>query len=83
MVRLNRPFRRGQPVPLLVLARALILEIQVERTVRVVLERHPTADCESIEAVRDLEAVPVIERDRPEGVHGRDGGFVEVDRVVV
>ena len=49
-------FRRRQPVGFLVLARALVLEIEIERAVGVVFERHPAADREAIEAVRDLEA---------------------------
>jgi hypothetical protein len=37
----ERPFRRREPVRLLVGARASVLEIQVEGAVRVVFEWHP------------------------------------------
>src|SRR6266545_1364478 len=69
----------GQPVRLLVLARVLVLKIEIERAVRVVLEGHPAAHREAIERVRDLEAVRVVERDRPEGMHWRGSILVEVD----
>ena len=44
-------------------------------------ERHPTADREPVEHIGHLEAFGVVERDRPEGVHGRRGAFVEVEGV--
>src|SRR6202047_1076986 len=47
-------FRRGKPVGLLVLARVLVLEIEVERSVGIVFEWHPAADRKPIESVRDL-----------------------------
>src|SRR5215471_2205863 len=56
-------FRGWEPVCFLVLAGAPVLEIEVERSVCVVLKRHPTADRKSIERVRDLEALGIIECD--------------------
>src|SRR5947207_3750172 len=52
---------RGQPVGFLLFAGTLILEIQVKRTIRVGLERHPAADGEPIEHIADLEAFAVVE----------------------
>src|SRR5271166_2675654 len=77
------PFGGGKPIGLLFCTRALVLKIKVERTVRTVLEWHPAADGETVQAVSDLKAVLVVEGDRPESVHRRDGRFVEVDRVLV
>ena len=57
------PLRSGQPVGFLVFAGALVLEVKVERPVRVGLERHVTADRETIEHVRHLEAFAIVERD--------------------
>ena len=54
---------RGKPVGLLVLARVLVLEIEVERSVGIVFEGHPAADLKPIESVRDLIALSVIKRD--------------------
>src|SRR5215472_3457820 len=59
----ERAFRRGQPVRFPVGTWAFVPEIEIERTVRIVLERHPTADSEAVEAVRDLIALLVAERD--------------------
>src|SRR5215469_11464916 len=56
-------FRGWKPVGFLVRTRTFILEIKIERSVRVVLERHPTTDCEAIERVGNLKALTVIERD--------------------
>src|SRR5262249_32514347 len=52
-----------KPVTVLVGIGTFVLEIKIERSVRVVLERHPTTDCEAIERVRNLKALTVIERD--------------------
>ena len=82
-MRLNAPLRRRQPVRLLVGAGAGVLEVEVEGAVRVVFERHPAADREPVEAVRHLEAVTVIQRDRPEGVHRRRGVLVEMQDIGV
>jgi hypothetical protein len=64
-------FRRRQPVGFLVLARAFVLEIEVERAVRVELERHPTADGETIKHIGHLKPFIVIESDRPESINRR------------
>jgi len=77
------PFGSRKPVGFLVCTWALVLKIKVERPVRTVLERHPATDGKTVQAVSDLKAVLVVECDRPEGVHGRDGRFVEVNRVLV
>jgi len=38
---------------------------------------------EAVEAVRNLKAVTIVERDRPEGAHGRRCVFAKVDRIFV
>src|SRR5262245_16345858 len=45
------PLRCGQPVGLLAGARTVVLEVQVERTIRVVRKWHPAADGEAVETV--------------------------------
>src|SRR5262245_39506229 len=57
------PLRCREPVGFLVLARAFILEIEVQGAIGIIVEWHPAAYCEAIEAVRDLEAVAIVERD--------------------
>src|SRR5215471_10695352 len=79
----ERSFRGWEPVGLLVRAGAGVLEIEIERSVRVVLEGHPTADGKTIERVGYLEALAVISRDRPESTCRRHLPFVEVKRVFV
>jgi hypothetical protein len=66
-----RPFRRRQPVRLLVGTRTLVLEVKIERAVRIIFERHPARDGEAIDRVRDLKAFGIIEGDRPEGLRRR------------
>src|SRR3984957_496381 len=53
--------RCWKPIGLLVLAGALVLEIEVERAVCVGLERHPACDRETIQAVSYLKSFRVIE----------------------
>src|SRR6516225_6580554 len=79
----ERPFWRWKPVGLLVGAGTFVLEIEVERSVSVVLEWHPTADGKPIESVGDLKTFRVIECDRPKGVCGRRVALVEMQRVFV
>ncbi len=78
----ERPLRRRQPVLLLVLARALVLEIEIERTVGIVLERHPAADREPVEAVGNLETLRIVERDRPERLDRRRRALLEMQHVL-
>src|SRR5262249_12701622 len=59
--------RRWQPVRFLVRARALVLDIEIERTVSVERERVAVADGEAVERVGDLEALRVVHGQRPEG----------------
>ena len=47
---------RRKPVALLFLARAVVLEIEVERAIDVGLERHPTRNREAIQAISDLKS---------------------------
>src|SRR3984893_19440501 len=54
---------RWKPIGLPVRAGTLILEIKIERTVRVILEGHPAADREPVEPICDLKTVRIIERD--------------------
>ena len=75
--------RRRQPIRFLVRARALILEIKIERSVGVIGEWHPTRDGEPVQTVRHLKAFGVIQGDGPEGLHRRRGALVEMDHVVV
>jgi len=56
-------FRCGKPVGFFVLPWALVLEINVERAVSVVLERHPTAYRKAVKAIGNLETFRVIESD--------------------
>ena len=79
---IERPLRRGKPVSLFVRPRAFVLEVKVERAVRVVFERHPATHRKAIEAVCHLKAVTVVERDRPKGIHRRRSALVEMDRVL-
>src|SRR5215469_13827901 len=79
----ERPLRRGQPVDLFVRSRALVLEVEVKRTVRVVFERHPATHRKAIEAVCYLKSVTVVERERPKGICRRCSALVEVDCVFV
>src|SRR6516165_8331884 len=51
---IERRLRTRKPVGLLVRPRTFVLKIKVERPVRVILQRHPAADSEPIERVRDL-----------------------------
>ena len=64
--------------------RSLVLEIQVQSAIGVVVQLHPTAEVKSIEPVRNLEAIGVVESDRPEGICGRRAaGLIEMERVPV
>src|SRR6267143_3023200 len=49
--------RRRKPVRLLARSGVRVLDVEVKRTIRIVLERHPTADGEAVDAVRDLVAI--------------------------
>src|ERR1700732_1415896 len=75
------PLRRGKPVGLFVLSWALVLEVEVERAVRIVLEWHPATNGETVEAVGDLKALRVVKRDGPKGIHRRRSAFLETNRV--
>src|SRR4051812_37225130 len=72
----------GKPVGLLTRAGVLALKIQVQRAIPIGFERHPTAQGEAVEAVRNLEASRGIERDRPERRGGRGLALCDVDRVL-
>jgi hypothetical protein len=79
----ERSLRRGKPVGFLVGTRTFILEIEVERAIRVDLERHPITNGKAIETIRNLKALIVVERDRPKSIRWRGGALVEVDHVLV
>ena len=49
----------------------LVLEINIERTIRVILKRHPAADREPVALICNLKTVRIIVRDRPERFDGR------------
>ena len=68
-----------QPVGFFVLAGTRVLEVEVERAVGVLPERHPTADRETIQRVGNLESFGIVKSDRPEGVARRRSAFFEVD----
>src|ERR1700730_3806697 len=74
---------RWKPIGFHVRAGTLVLEIKIERTIRVILERHPTADRETVEPICDLKTVRIIERDRPERFDGRRLPFVKVEHIIV
>ena len=59
----ERGFWGGKPVRFLVSAGTFVLETQIERSVRIVLERHPTTDSKPIEGIWNLEALIVIDGD--------------------
>src|SRR5215469_2692194 len=80
---IERSFGNWKPVGLFFCSGAPILKIKVERPVRVVGEWHPTADGKAVQAVGDLKAFVVVERNRPKGVRRRGSAFIEVDFVVV
>ena len=82
IVKLNAPLRCGKPVSLFVCPRTLVLEVKVERAVRIIFKWHPTANRKAIEAVCNLKAVTVVERERPKGIYWRCSAFVEVDGVL-
>src|ERR1019366_172847 len=46
-------------------------------------ERHPTADRKTVQDVRHLEAIRVVERDGPECASWRRGALLEVNDVLV
>ena len=79
----ERPLWRRKPVRLFVGPRTFTLEVQVERSVGVIPEWHPTADRKPIEGVGNLEAFGVIKCDGPEGVRGWRVALVEMQRVLV
>ncbi|MNF92442.1 hypothetical protein D3C84_750870 [compost metagenome] len=60
-----------------------MLEIQIQRAIGVVLERHPAADGKAVEFVANLEAFRVIQGDRPERIDRRLRALVEMQHVVV
>src|ERR1700737_3250889 len=51
----ERFFWRRKPICFLFGAWTLVLEIKVERTIRIIFERHPAADRKTIELVCNLE----------------------------
>ncbi len=77
------PFGGRKPVGFLSCTWALVLKIKIERPVPIVLEWHPATDGETVQAVSDLKAFLVVECDRPESIHRRDGRLVEVNRILV
>src|SRR5216683_6628419 len=64
----ERSLGGGQPVRLLLLARRLALDVDVERAVLVVLERHPGGDVVAVDRVLDEKRLRVVHGQRPEGV---------------
>src|SRR5215510_1167976 len=58
----ERPLWCRQPVGRLVLTWIVVLEIEIQRAIRAIAERHPTADGEAVEAIGNLIAVGIIER---------------------
>src|SRR5258708_14590236 len=74
---------RRQPICFVVLAGALVLEIEVERSVSVVMERHPGTDRLPVEIVGISEPIRIVHGNGPESVYRRRGPFLEVDRVFV
>jgi hypothetical protein len=74
---------RWKPIGFHVRVGTLVLEINIERTFRVILERHPAADRETVEPICDLKTVRIIERDRPERFDGRGLPLVEVKHIIV
>ena len=56
--------------------------MEVQRAVGVEGEGHPARHGEAVQCVGHLEAVLVVERDRPEGIDRRDLVLLEVQDVV-
>jgi hypothetical protein len=77
------PLSARKPVGFFVFGGAFVLEVKVERPIRIGLERKVAADRETIERVRHLKALSVISRDGPEGVDRRRGSLVEADPIFV
>src|ERR1700687_4033388 len=51
---------RRKPIGFLVLARVLVLEVKLERAVRILFERHPAADGEPVQGVANLESFRIV-----------------------
>src|SRR4051812_42646171 len=72
-----------KPITFLFFAGTFVLKIQIQRSISVVFERHPTTDRKSVERVSNLIALCIIEGDRPESVRRRGITLLEVQRVFV
>jgi hypothetical protein len=79
----KRPSGGSKPVGILALTRTFVLKIEIEGTVRVVLERHPTTDGKPIECVRNREALCIIKCNRPKSACRRRRAVVEMNRIFV
>jgi hypothetical protein len=75
--------RRGKPVGFELLAGTVVLEVKIERTVRIVFERHPAAHRKAVQSVTDLESFLIVERDRPERIYRRSRSLLECYGVLV
>ena len=75
--------RRGQPVRLALRARVGVLQVEIQRPVRVVRQWITVADSEAVELVGDLEPVGVIHRHRPKRGDRWQLVGVEMEDVVV
>ncbi|HEY5114380.1 MAG TPA: hypothetical protein VIJ00_02540, partial [Nakamurella sp.] len=65
------------PVGFLVRAGVAVLEVDVQGSVVVVVQRVPVAGREPVELIRCLESLRVLHRDGPERRSGRQGVGVE------
>jgi hypothetical protein len=81
--KIKGPFGSRKPISFLFRTWALVLKIEVERSVRIELEWHPAADGKTVQAVSYLEALLVVECYRPESVHRRDSRLIEVNCLFV
>src|ERR1700730_16758108 len=75
--------RRGEPVGFHVLSGTLVLEIEIERAIGIMLERHPAAYREAVQDVADLQSLLIVKGDRPEGIDRRRSALLETDGVLV
>src|SRR5271170_7317778 len=67
-----------EPVRFLFGSGALILEVDVQRAVRIEFHRVAVADSVAVDRIRDEIAVLIVSSERPEGADRRKVGFVEV-----
>src|SRR5262249_27182144 len=74
---------RRKPVALLVGAGRIVLDVKIERAIRIELQRVAIADSKALDGVGGKVAVIVVERKRPESFDRRELAFFEVQAVTL